>query len=79
MRLTDAIIGALAATVVVAHPGHDHAAEQQERREALQFSKRDLSHCAAIIKARGLEARSVKRRSELASGLLKKRNLKSEC
>lgn len=79
MHLPTIIAGALAATVVVAHPGHDHEAEQLERREALKFSKRDLSHCAAKIKARGLEARSIKRRTELAAGLSKKRSLQSEC
>lgn len=79
MHLPTIIAGALAAAaVVVAHPGHDHDAEQLARREALKFSKRDLSHCAAKIKARGLEARSIKRRSQLATGLLKKRHLQSE-
>lgn len=77
MHLPTIIAGALAATVVVAHPGHDHEAEQLERREALKFSKRDLSHCAAKIKARGLEARSIKRRTELAAGLSKKRSLQN--
>ncbi|OIW24725.1 hypothetical protein CONLIGDRAFT_103685 [Coniochaeta ligniaria NRRL 30616] len=77
MHLPTIIAGALAAVVVVAHPGHDHDAEQLVRREALKFSKRDLSHCAANIKARGLEARSIKRRSELATGLLKKRHLQN--
>ena len=77
MHLPTVITAALAAAVL-AHPGHDHDAEQAVRREALQFSKRDLSHCAAKIKARGLEARSIKRRSTIANNLLKKRNLKSE-
>ena len=72
------MVAALAATGAIAHPGHDHDAEQLARREALKFSKRDLSHCAEKIKARGLEARSIKRRSEMASGIIKKRNLKSK-
>ncbi|KAB5582788.1 Intradiol ring-cleavage dioxygenase [Coniochaeta sp. 2T2.1] len=76
MHLPTVITAALVAAVL-AHPGHDHDAEQAVRREALQFSKRDLSHCAAKIKARGLEARSVKRRSGIANNLLKKRNLKN--
>lgn len=79
MHLPTIIAGALAAAAVVAHPGHDHEAEQLARREALKFSKRDLSHCAAKIKARGLEARSIKRRTELAAGLSKKGSLQSEC
>lgn len=78
MHFATAIVGALAATLVAAHPGHDHGAEQLARREALKFSKRDLSHCAEKIKARGLEARSIKRRTELAAGLMKRHNLASE-
>lgn len=75
MHFATAIVGALAAGLVAAHPGHDHAAEQAVRNAALKFSKRSLSHCADKIKARGLEARAVKRRSELAAASMAKRNL----
>ena len=80
MRLSKVIVGAFAAAVSVsAHPGHDHTAEMAERAAALsQFARRDLSHCAEKIKARGLEARAVARRSEMISKLRKKRGIECE-
>lgn len=76
MRISSVLTSALAASMVSAHPGHDHAQEQDVRRSYMQHSKKDLSHCAAKIKARGLEARNVKRRADLAAAAMKKRGLK---
>lgn len=75
MRFSGLLSASLLAAVAVAHPGHDHHAEMAERRSMLQHSRRDLSHCAAKLKARGIEARNVKRRAEMATSLMKKRGL----
>lgn len=75
MRCTSVFLGAVAAVLVAAHPGHDVAKEQAARSEFLQHSKKDLSHCAAKIKERGLEARNHQRRQDLAGHLMKKRGL----
>lgn len=45
------------------------------RRDYLQLTKNDLSHCAAKIKARGLEARNLKRREQLARDLAQKKGI----
>jgi hypothetical protein len=48
-----------------AHPGHDVRKEISQRQAFLDSSKRtDLGHCAAKIKARGVEKRNVARRAE---------------
>lgn len=53
----------LLASTTVAHPGHDISLEVAERRDFLNIVKRtDLSHCAAKLKARGVEKRNVARR-----------------
>ncbi|CAN8106041.1 unnamed protein product [Discula destructiva] len=76
MRFSSAIANlAFVVGLVAAHPGHDHEKEQAIRRDLLQHSRKDLSHCAAKIKARGIEARNVKRREQLAHSLAKKRGL----
>jgi hypothetical protein len=79
MHLNSLLVGALAVSFVSAHPGHDPAVELAEREAALsQFARRDLSHCAEKIKARGLEARAVARRNALVTELQKRGNLKSK-
>jgi hypothetical protein len=79
MHFASLLAGLLATSAVSAHPGHDHHAELAERQEALRFlTRRDLSHCAEKIKARGLESRNVQRRSELASNIVAKRHLKGK-
>lgn len=76
MRFSSAVASvAFVAGLVAAHPGHDHTKEQATRREALQHSKKDLSHCAAKIKARGLEARNIQRREQKARSIAEKRGL----
>src|SRR3569833_2571544 len=84
MRLSSLLLGALAATWTVAHPGHDVQQEAAERRAFLQNSPRDLSHCAGKLKARGHEARSIERRAQRVSqlaknGILKGKYLCTEC
>lgn len=76
MRFTAALASmAFVAGLVAAHPGHDEAKEQAVRREQLQHKKKDLSHCSSKIKARGLEARNLKRREQLARKIAEKRGL----
>lgn len=83
MRFTNTIMSALLAGTAVAHPGHDHSAELQQRRDFQAHNKvRDLSHCSAKLKARGVEARNEARRkralenAQVSRGL-KKRSLES--
>lgn len=71
------VASALLATSVLAHPGHDTRHEIEERAAFMKNSKRDLGHCAAKIKARGIEARAVQRRAAIAKDLRKKRDLSS--
>ncbi|KAJ4396157.1 hypothetical protein N0V93_000376 [Gnomoniopsis smithogilvyi] len=76
MRCASALASvAILAGLVAAHPGHDHAKEQAVRREFLQHTKNSLSHCSAKIKARGLEARNLKRREQLARDMAQKRGI----
>ena len=61
-----------------AHPGDDHHSELMKRAEWLdQVERRDLSHCSERLKARGLHAKSLQRRRELADHLRAKRALDS--
>jgi hypothetical protein len=60
---------------VIAHPSHDIRAETAERTAFMQTSKRDLSHCAAKMKARGMDKRSVARRAAVANDARKKRSI----
>ncbi|KAJ9145299.1 Aromatic compound dioxygenase [Pleurostoma richardsiae] len=62
---------------VLAHPGHDLTQEIAERREFLGSVKRaDLSHCAAKLKARGVDKRNVARRTAALEKARAKRGLK---
>jgi hypothetical protein len=74
---------ALLSSSVVAHPGQsalEMRAEQAERAAFLQHSKKDLSHCAAKMKARGLENKSIARRQAMAKNARKKRDIaESKC
>lgn len=79
MQFTTAIVAALFATMTAAHPGHSVAEEAQERRDFLATAKaRDLSHCSAKIKARGLEARNIARREQQLEAARAKRGLKTK-
>lgn len=53
----------------IAHPGHNVEEEALERRAFLKHSKKDLSHCSAKLKARGVEARALERRAAAVHGL----------
>lgn len=74
MRFTTVLAGALAATGVMAHPGHDHTREMLERREFLQNKPRDLSHCAEKLKRSGLERRAAERRAKRTLDLVAERS-----
>jgi hypothetical protein len=66
---------AFLASTITAHPGHDHSHEVEARAAFMKTSKRDLSHCAAKMKARGLDHSSIQRRAAIAKSERKKRNL----
>lgn len=66
------------ATLVAGHPGHDHTNELNVRMELFANNKNDLSHCAEMMRARELDANNVRRRSQLAEGLMKKQGLDCE-
>lgn len=79
MFFTNALLTALVAGLATAHPGHSVAEELQERRDFMAATKaRDLSHCAAKMKARGLEAQNVARRAQLIEAARAKRGLKTK-
>lgn len=79
MHFTNVFAAALMAGSALAHPGHSVTEEIQERREYLSKAKvRDLSHCAAKIKARGLEAKNMARRERLVEAARAKRGLPSK-
>ncbi|KAL3424687.1 hypothetical protein PVAG01_03968 [Phlyctema vagabunda] len=65
----------LLAGFTAAHPGHDHSKEIEQRSAYLKHAKKDLSHCAAKLKARGIEARNIARRSALAKDSRRKRGI----
>ena len=75
MRLASLVAGAIAASTVAAHPGHDHHQELAQRTAFLQHSKKDLSHCAEKMRARGLEKRATERRAAMVTGLRKRGNI----
>ncbi|KAF2144677.1 uncharacterized protein K452DRAFT_325182 [Aplosporella prunicola CBS 121167] len=67
------VLSLLAASTVVAHPGHDHKAEAMER--AAYFSKaerRSLEHCSEKLKARGTEEKMIARRHAMHQQLRKR-------
>jgi hypothetical protein len=68
------------ASIVSAHPGHDHKAEAAERALYMRnapIQSRSLSQCASQMKARGLESRNVARRAAAVKHLRRRRGLKS--
>ena len=73
--LTPVLAASMLAGNVLAHPGEDHTHEMAERAAFTKFSKKDLSHCADKIKARGLEARALARRAATAEKARQKRGL----
>ncbi|PSS05277.1 Intradiol ring-cleavage dioxygenase [Coniella lustricola] len=76
MRFTPALVATVLLESVAAHPGHSLAEELQERRQYLSTAKvRDLSHCTAKLKARGVEARNLARREQTFAAARAKRGL----
>jgi hypothetical protein len=77
MQFSTTLIAAVAAlsSTVAAHPGHDARQEIAERRAFMATHKRDLSHCAEKLKARGIEARNVARRAATATRQRERRGL----
>lgn len=73
--ITSLIAAAILAPNALAHPGHDHSAEMATRAAFMQSGARDLSHCAAKMKARGMDASSVARRAAQFKDARKKRNI----
>ena len=72
--LLSALTVALAG-LAVAHPGHDHKREAEERGLFVKHHARSLSNCAAQLKERGIQQRSIARRQALAEDIRKKRQL----
>ncbi|PBP25684.1 extracellular dioxygenase [Diplocarpon rosae] len=78
MRLHSVAVAALLTPMtVLAHPGHDIQKEIEARAESLRGYPRDLSHCAAKLKARGHAQRSIERRSSRLKAERVKRGLES--
>lgn len=76
MRFNPSLVAAVLFGCAAAHPGHSLAEELQERRDYLSTAKvRDLSHCAAKLKARGVEARNIARREQTFAAAQAKRGL----
>lgn len=75
MRYSATLIGALAATIVSAHGDIDH--EIAARKAMLQHTSRSVDHCAATLKARGLQDRAIDRRMKKRDELVKKRGIKA--
>jgi hypothetical protein len=73
--LTFAILYFASLVVVQAHPGHDIQQEMQARALGLQNTPPDIGHCAAKLKARGLEQQTVERCAEILRSEREKRGL----
>lgn len=76
--ITPLVAAAILASNVFAHPGQSTLELRQEiadRAEFMKHSKKDLSHCAAKMKSRGLEQRAIARRTATAKNERKKRSL----
>ncbi|KAH6656539.1 Intradiol ring-cleavage dioxygenase [Truncatella angustata] len=77
MRFSIVFTSVFASTLVSAHGSGSIDQELARRAEFLKYSRSDVSHCAAKIKARGLEERAVKRRAETVEALRQKRGIKT--
>jgi len=76
--ITPFAVAAILASNVIAHPGQSALEMRQEiaeRAEIMKHSKKDLSHCAAKMKARGIEQRAIGRRTAMAKDARKKRGI----
>nr|ANH20401.1 catechol dioxygenase 4 [Endoconidiophora polonica] len=67
---------AVAASLASAHPGHNIMEEALERRDYISNAKRSsLAHCADKLKARGVTARNIARRSAQVEKARAKRDI----
>lgn len=64
VAISKTTLAGLLLAIAFAHPGHDETAEIVQRRDYFKKNKSDLSHCAAKLKARGHEEKTLKRRQE---------------
>lgn len=74
--LTVCVLGL--ASIVSAHPGHDHKAEAAERAAFVKnsgFQLRSLAQCASKLKARSLETKNIARREATVNHLRSRRGL----
>lgn len=60
---------------VKAHPGHNIQEEIRAHARGLVNAPRDISHCAAELKARGIEQRTLERRAEILRSEREKRGI----
>ncbi|CAL3968933.1 unnamed protein product [Diplocarpon coronariae] len=72
---TSLVVLSVLSTNVFAHPGHDIGEEIAERAAYMQHAKKDLSHCSAKLKARGIDKSSVARRAATVKESRKKRSI----
>lgn len=76
MQLVTSLVAATAlVSNVLAHPGHDIQEEIAERAAFMQFAKKDLTHCAAKMKARGMDRSNVARRAVMVKNARNKRSI----
>ncbi|CAH0023484.1 unnamed protein product [Clonostachys rhizophaga] len=76
MRSQALCVLAVAASSVIAHPGHDVRQEAKERREFLQAAEKpSLRHCAKRWEENGLAAQNKARRSAVVEAARQKRGL----
>jgi hypothetical protein len=76
MRFSTIAAITITTAIVSAHGNHDIAREIAVREAMFQYTTRDLSHCAAKLKSRGLEGRAIQRRANVAAELTQKRGIK---
>ena len=69
------VTAALLASFAFAHPGHDVSHEAAERAAGMKHTKKNLDHCSAKMKVRGVEQRTVNRRAALLKSERGKRGL----
>jgi hypothetical protein len=73
--LTIGIAALLLPVLILAHPGHNIKQEASVRAKLLGDSKRDIGHCAAKLKARGIDQQTIERRVEVLRTEREKRGL----
>lgn len=76
MRFSTIVSSAAAASVVSAHGALTVEQEIAVRQAMLQHTSRDISHCAAKLKTRGVTDRATERRAKKFDELTKKRGIK---